>query len=169
MTSPESPSADEQRFSIEFGDMLCMGCRPRGRCRFGMVLHRGPEGSVEGVAHFGPEHEGAGGVAHGGSVMGALDEACGAVSLAAAALSVTAEMDVRFRRPVPLQRDLLVRAWPESRSERGHWVIRATLAMPDADRPLCEARARFVERDPARHYGRFHQWLAERDGGAPVS
>lgn len=140
------------------------------RCRFGLVLGRGPEGSVEGTVRFTAEHEGAGGVVHGGSVMGALDEACGAVSIAAAVLSVTAEMDVRFRRPVPLLRELDVRAWPESRSDRGHWIILAEILLPGDDRPLCDARARFVERDPEEHYGRFHKWLDGREAvtGGPV-
>lgn len=147
--------------------MLCMGCRPSGRCRFGLVLRRAGEGSVEGTACFGAEHEGAGGVVHGGSVMGALDEACGAVPIAASVLAVTAEMTVVFARPVPLDRTLEVRAWPESRDERGQWLIHAELALPGGDRALCHARARFVERDPARHYGRFREWLAEQD--EPVS
>lgn len=160
------PDGDEPLFSIEFGKMLCMGCRPAGRCRFGLVLRRGENGAVEGTARFAAEHEGAGGVVHGGSVMGALDEACGAVPIAAAVLSVTAEMNVTFRRPVPLDRELHVRAWPESRDERGHWVILAELRLPGDDRPLCRARARFVERDPQKHYGRFREWLDGRENGA---
>lgn len=160
-----SDPGDEPLFSIEFGKMLCMGCRPSGRCRFGLALHRAEEGAVEGTLRFSAEHEGAGGVVHGGSVMGALDEACGAVPIAAAVLAVTAEMDVRFLRPVPLDRELHVRAWPESRDERGHWSISAELTLPGDDRPLCHARARFVERDPAKHYGRFRQWLDRRENG----
>jgi len=161
-----STDAGDPLFSIEFGKMLCMGCRPMNRCRFGLVLRRGADGAVEGTARFTAEHEGAGGVVHGGSVMGALDEACGAVPIAAAVLSVTAEMDVRFRRPVPLLRELNVRAWPESRSEKGHWIIHAEILLPGDDRPLCHARARFVERDPAKHYGRFQKWLDGKGNGA---
>ncbi|CAN5456288.1 hypothetical protein BH09ACT7_BH09ACT7_50200 [soil metagenome] len=101
--------------------------------------------------------------------MGALDEACGAVPVAAAVLAVTAEMDFRFRRPVPLLRELQVRAWPESRDERGHWIIYAELGLPGDDRPLCSARARFVERDPATHYSRFHEWLNSMPNQAEVS
>lgn len=162
----ESPDGAAPLFSIEFGKMLCMGCRPAGRCRFGLVLRRGENGAVEGTARFSAEHEGAGGVVHGGSVMGALDEACGAVPIAAAVLSVTAEMNVAFRRPVPLDRELDVRAWPESRDERGHWIIHAELYLSGDDRPLCHARARFVERDPDKHYGRFKEWLDGREGVA---
>lgn len=153
-------------FSIDFGKMLCMGCRAAGRCRFGLALRRAEGGAVQGTARFSAEHEGAGGVVHGGSVMGALDEACGAVPIATAVLAVTAEMNVVFRRPVPLDRDLTVRAWPEARDERGHWTIHAELYLPGDDRPLCHARARFVERDPSAHYGRFQDWLDGRENAA---
>lgn len=160
MNTPTRSEANEPLFSLEYGKLLCMGCRPMNRCRFGMRLHRVAEGdAVEGTARFTPEHEGAGGVVHGGSVMGALDEACGAVPIAAAVLAVTAEMEVKFRRPVPLERELRIRAWPESRDERGHWIVRAEILLPDSDTVLCHARARFVERDPTEHYGRFRQWL----------
>lgn len=143
---------------------MCAGCQLTGRCRFGMRLRRGVDGSVEGTAYFTAEHEGAGGVVHGGSTMGALDEVCGSVVVAAGAISVTAEMEVSFRRPVPVEHELDVRAWPESRDERGHWIIHASISMPGETRVLCGARARFVEMDPAKHYGRFHRTLARRAG-----
>ena len=41
----ESPDGAAPLFSIEFGKMLCMGCRPAGRCRFGLVLSRGENGA----------------------------------------------------------------------------------------------------------------------------
>lgn len=151
----------------------CVGCRATGRCRFGLLLRPLEDGSVDGTAFFTAEHEGAGGVVHGGSTMGALDEACGCVVLATGVIGVTAEMDVRFRRPVPVGRELQVRAWPESRDERGHWMINAEITLEGEDRALCVARARFVERDPTMHYGRFRDWLtksgtagSETSGGA---
>lgn len=167
MSTPTGPDDDEPLFSLEFGKLLCVGCRAMNRCRFGMSLHRAAEGdAVEGTAWFTPDHEGAGGVVHGGSVMGALDEACGAVPIAAAVLAVTAEMEVKFRRPVPLERELRIHAWPESRDERGHWIIRAEILLPETDTLLCHARARFVERDPVQHYGRFRRWLNDKSGAS---
>lgn len=158
---------DDPAFSIEFGTMLCMGCRPTGRCRLGLQLRRADDGrSVTGSVRFAPEHEGAGGVVHGGSVAGAFDEMCGAVPIAASVLAVTAEMTVTFRRPVPLERDLDVRAWPESRDERGHWIVLAEITLAGESTVLCRARARFVERDPDEHYGRFREWLADRGTSA---
>lgn len=96
--------------------------------------------------------------------MGAFDEACGAVPISADVLAVTARLAVDFRRPVPLERPLAIRAWPQSRDERGHWIIKAEIALPGDPEPLCCAEGRFVERDPDNHYRRFHAWLHERDG-----
>lgn len=141
---------------------LCMGCREKGQCRLGLeVRDIHANGTVLGRLCFEAEHEGAGGVAHGGSVMAAFDEVCGAVPWSASVLAVTAEMQVSFRRPVPIERELDIRAWPEQRNERGHWTIDAELRLSEQDVVLATARARFVERDPAIHYGRFHRWLNE--------
>ena len=55
------PDDDEPLFSLEFGKLLCAGCRAMNRCRFGMRLHRVAEcDAVEGTAWFAPDHEGAG-------------------------------------------------------------------------------------------------------------
>lgn len=140
-----------------------MGCRKSGRCRLGVELvNVCDDGTVVGRVCFGADHEGAGGVAHGGSVMAAFDEVCGAVPWSASVLAVTAEMQVKFRRPVPIERELDIRAWAEQRDERGHWTIRAEIGLPDSDTVLASAQARFVERDPNVHYARFHRWLNDR-------
>lgn len=147
----------------ELGNFLCGGCQSLGRCRLGLAI-RGTDdaGGVVGRLRFGVEHEGAGRVAHGGAVMAVFDEICGAVPLNASVLAVTADMQVSFRRPVPIERDLGVRAWPRHRDERGHWTIAAEITLPRRDdRVLAEATGRFVERDPHRHYSRFLEWLEE--------
>lgn len=156
------PTPGPALFSHEFGNALCLGCRPSGLCRFGLSLHRGEAAQVIGTVEFSPEHEGAGGVTHGGSVMGAFDEACGAVPLNADVLAVTARLEVEFLRPVPLQYRLAIRAWPHSRDDRGNWTIRAEISMPRSGALLARAEGRFVERDPDKHYTRFHTWLDEQ-------
>lgn len=171
MTAEYLPGAEPNRYrtprlSPERGN-ICTGCRPAGRCRFGVRLGPGPDGSVVGTAYFTAEHEGAGGVVHGGSTMSALDEACGSVVVAGGAIGVTAEFDAWFRRPVPVEHELALRAWPESRDERGHWIIHAEISLPGETHALAGVRARFVEMDPAKHYGRFQRLLARRTGGNP--
>lgn len=141
---------------------LCVGCQPTGRCRVGLKFRSGSAGArVFATLEFGPEHEGAGGVAHGGSVMTAFDEICGGVVLSAGVLAVTAELDTRFLRPVPVGTRLQISAEAEERTDQGHWIISARIHLPGVDDPLATARARFVERDPQQHYGRFRAWIAE--------
>ena len=57
------------------------------------------------------------GLAHGGIAAAALDEAMGWATWAAGALSMTARMEVKYRRPLPLGEDLIVSA--EVTRERG--------------------------------------------------
>ena len=57
------------------------------------------------------------GHAHGGIAAAALDEAMGWATWAAGALSMTARMEVKYRRPLPLGEDLIVSA--EVTRERG--------------------------------------------------
>ena len=55
-------------------------------------------------------HRGWPGLAHGGIAAAALDEAMGWATWAAGALSMTARMEVKYRRPLPLGEDLIVSA-----------------------------------------------------------
>ena len=55
-------------------------------------------------------HRGWPGLAHGGIAAAALDEAMGWATWAAGALSMTARMEVKYRRPLTLGEELLVTA-----------------------------------------------------------
>ncbi len=57
---------------------------------------------------FRPEHQGAPGLVHGGVVGAALDEACGLLATWHRFPTVTARFAVRFRKPVPINRELQV-------------------------------------------------------------
>lgn len=78
-----------------------------------------------------PEHRGAPGLLHGGLAATALDETMGALGVALdGGAWVTATLDLRYRRPVPLDgRALRVEAWrerpPTSRRSRvlGHLLL----------------------------------------------
>ena len=67
------------------------------------------EGLTEYEAYFSfdERHQGGPGLAHGGLVSAALDEACGLLATWYAFPAVTARMFVRFRRPVPINTELL--------------------------------------------------------------
>lgn len=128
-------------------DALCWGC---GENPLGIAL---PQPVQEGQAEyeawfrFDERHQGGPGLVHGGLVGAALDEACGLLATWYRFPTVTARIFVRFRRPVPINTELLLRARLES--ERGRRIrVRGELVN---DEVLAEARASFLH-VPLEHF-----------------
>ena len=97
---------------------------------------------------FDERHQAAPGIAHGGLVGAALDEACGLLGTWYRFPVVTARIFVRYRRPVLINRELAVSARvTESRGRRIH--IDGDLR--DGDEVLAEARAAFLH-VPLEHF-----------------
>lgn len=123
---------------------------PRHRC-FGCG-DRNPEGlhiefDVDGGRVSGrfvtrSSHQGYPGVAHGGIAAAALDEAMGWAMYAAGVWAMTARMEVKYRRSLPLGEALTVGA--EVTRNRGR-VLEATAAIRNgAEEVLAEAKGLFV-------------------------
>ena len=106
---------------------------------------RQPE--VEGIERyespvtFGPAHQGAPGIVHGGIVGAALDEACGLLATWHRFPTVTARIAVRFRRPVPINREL--RAVATVNASRGR-RIEVTAELASGDDVLAAAEGTFL-------------------------
>ncbi len=87
-------------------------------------------------------HQGFPGVAHGGIAAAAIDEAMGWAMYAAGAWAMTARLQVRYRRPLPLGERLEVSA--EVVRDRGRW-LEAEGRLRVLDGPLVtEAKAVFI-------------------------
>ena len=122
-------------------DGRCFACGPENE--IGLRLHF--EKSGEGVCArttLRPEFQGWQGIAHGGVALALLDEAMAHAAGAAGYRGVTASMNARFRKPVPLGEELEI---------QGHvrWMRRNVLELQAsvADRAgtvLVEAEGRFV-------------------------
>lgn len=130
-------------------DPACWGCgdNPNG-------LHL-PLPSEEGLTEyeayvsFDERHQGGPGIVHGGLVSAALDEACGLLATWYRFPAVTARMFVRFRRPVPINTELLLRARiDDARSGRR---VRTTGSLTDGDEVLAEARVALLH-VPLEHF-----------------
>jgi acyl-coenzyme A thioesterase PaaI-like protein len=122
-------------------DDSCFGC---GGNPFGLALPPPTEegaAEYEGYVRFDERHQGAPGIVHGGLVSAALDEACGLLATWFRFPAVTARIFVRFRRPVPINTELLVRAMVESTSGRR---IRTRAELLDGHDILAEAKAAFL-------------------------
>jgi acyl-coenzyme A thioesterase PaaI-like protein len=129
-------------------DPSCWGCgiNPSG-------IHLPPpaaEGATRYEARFAfdERHQGGPGIVHGGLVSAALDEACGLLATWHRFPAVTARIFVRYRRPVPINRELLVRAWVTgSHSRRLH----VDGELRDGAEILAEARGAFLH-VPLEHF-----------------
>jgi len=108
------------------------------------------EGLTEYEAYFqfDERHQGGPGIAHGGLVAGALDEAVGLLATWYAFPAVTARIFVRFRWPVPINTELQIRAQlDEARGRRLH----IDAAITDGEERLAECRAALL-RVPFEHF-----------------
>ena len=149
-------------------DPACWGC---GAAPGGIRLpHPVEPGAKEYEAWFAfdERHQGGPGLAHGGMVAAALDEACGLLATWYRFPTVTARIFVRYRRPVEINAELLIRARLES--ERGR-RLRVRGEIVDGGDVLAEARAAFLH-VPLSHFlatpeGRAaaDTWRKRLDGG----
>lgn len=124
---------------------LCYGCGARNP--EGLHIEFEVDGpKVTGVFRPRQVHQGFPGVAHGGVGASVMDEAMGWAMYAAGAWAMTARLEVRYRRPLPLDQAITVTATvtrdrgkrleasAELRDESGALLAQATglfLRMPD--------------------------------------
>lgn len=102
----------------------------------------------ESPVSFAEQHQGAPGIVHGGIVGAALDEACGLLATWHRFPTVTARITVRFRKPVPIGREL--QAVAAVTGSRGRRIgVRAELL--DGTDVLAEADGTFLH-VPLEHF-----------------
>ena len=130
---------------VPFDDGNCFACGPANP--IGMHVHFDRAGDGQGVLArltLAPEYQGWRGIAHGGIVMALLDEAMAHAAGFAGHRGVTASVNVRFRKPVPLEQRIEVRGkvtW-----QRRH-VLGVEASVLDADgNVLARAEGSFVSR-----------------------
>ena len=104
--------------------------------------------TYESEVSFGVQHQGGPGIAHGGVVGAALDEACGLLATWHRFPTVTARFAIRFRRPAPINRPL--RTVARVTSDRGR-RIEITAELLDGDDVLAEAEGTFLH-VPLEHF-----------------
>ena len=105
-----------------------------------LPLQEGAQTYESGVT-FGVHHQGGPGIAHGGIVGAALDEACGLLATWHRFPTVTARIAIRFRRPAPINRPLRISS--RVTAERGR-RIEISAALRDGEELLAEADGVFL-------------------------
>ena len=91
---------------------------------------------------LGPNYAGGAGFAHGGIIAVVLDEAMGKLSKLTEEKAVTAEMNVVYRKPVPVDQEIVVEGWQEE--EKGRNRFRVGEIRDAAGNLLARGTARFV-------------------------
>ena len=141
-------------------DPACWGC---GSAPAGIrLLQPASEGLTEYEAwfRFDERHQAAPGLVHGGLVAAALDEACGLLATWYRFPAVTARIFVRYRQPVSINTELLVRA--RLVSERGR-RLHVDGELTDGSDVLAEVRAAFLH-VPLEHFLATPEGRASADG-----
>jgi acyl-coenzyme A thioesterase PaaI-like protein len=128
-------------------DPACFGCGDENGLRLPRPLEEGLR-EYEAYVVFGERHQGGPGLVHGGIVSAALDEACGLLATWYRFPAVTARLFVRFRRPVPINTELLLRARLDDAHGRR---LRVSADLGDGHEPLAEARAALLH-VPLEHF-----------------
>ena len=147
-------------------DPACWGCgdNPNGI----HLLQPEQEGLTEydSYLEFNDGHQAAPGLVHGGLVAAALDEACGLLASWYRFPTVTGRLFVHFRRPVPINTELLIRARVDDEHGRR---VHVSGEIVDGDDILAQARCAFVH-VPLEHFlgtpeGRAagEEWLRKLD------
>jgi acyl-coenzyme A thioesterase PaaI-like protein len=129
-------------------DPQCWGCgdNPNGP----RLPVPAEEGLAEYAAYFSfdERHQGGPGIVHGGLVAGALDEAVGLLATWHSFPCVTARMFVRYRRPVPINTELLLAA---SLAEVNGRRLHVDGRISDGDEVLAECKAALLH-VPLEHF-----------------
>ena len=97
--------------------------------------------AYESEVTFRVHHQGGPGIAHGGIVGAALDEACGLLATWHRFPTVTSRIAIRFRRPAPINRALRISS--RVTAERGR-RIEISAALRDGEELLAEADGVFL-------------------------
>ncbi len=108
---------------------LCFSCGPRNPA--GLQLQFRREGDTVTTTFQGrDEHQGFPGYLHGGIISALLDEVMSRVSLLDNRWTITARMDVRFRRPIALGQKVTAFS-RKTRMVRGFLEARGWVELPD--------------------------------------
>ncbi|MFQ5611105.1 MAG: PaaI family thioesterase [Anaerolineae bacterium] len=125
---------------------MCFACGLENPVGLKLPFYEEADGRVT-TAYAPADHfQGYPGVLHGGIVTALLDETLGRVAIAQGEFMVTARLNVRFRKPVPLGQRLLVEGRATGR-RRGILSVEGRVLLEDGT-VLAEATATFMPLPP---------------------
>jgi acyl-coenzyme A thioesterase PaaI-like protein len=148
---PDAP-APETELGQHYGRCFACGDEPPGGLR--MHFTAGEDMTVTSRFEVTEHHQGAPGLAHGGLLACAFDEALGALGALLREPMVTGRLETDFRRPVPIGTTLHIAARIEGRSGRKIYVS-ADGHLDAPDGPIAvQSKALYIT-VPVEHFGRY--------------
>ena len=145
----------------------CFGCGPANPHGMRLTFETDTERQrIVGRFRIGAEYQGAHGFIHGGIIATVLDEVMSKVSRLSDVRTVTAELNVVYLKPVPVDAELLVEGFPVRRE--GRQLYHQGEIRDAAGALLARGSGRFVVVDPER-FGRQKQEAQETAQVEPQS
>ena len=124
----------------------CFGCGGNNEAGMRLVFDLDFDAKrTRGRFVLGANYAGGAGFAHGGIIAVVLDEAMGKISKLTEEKAVTAELNVVYRKPVPVDREIVVEGWQEE--EKGRNRFRVGEIRDVEGNLLARGTARFVAID----------------------
>jgi acyl-coenzyme A thioesterase PaaI-like protein len=154
-------------FAIVRSDHGCFGCGDANE--IGLHLRFEADGEVVKATFVpGPDHQGFGGIVHGGIISTVLDEAMAWATARAGFWAMTGDMRVRFRSPLNIGETTLVTA--RITGTRGRFVTTLGDLLLERDQtPVATASATFVRVEPELEAAWRARYLRQSNTSATVA
>ena len=102
----------------------CFGCGGNNEAGMRLVFDLDFDAQrTRGRFVLGANYAGGAGFAHGGIIAVVLDEAMGKLSKLREEKAVTAEMNIVYKRPVPVDQEIVVEGWQEEEKGRNRFRV----------------------------------------------
>lgn len=144
----------------------CFVCGHSNPHSIGVTWFVHPDGRITATVTFTEAQQGPPGFAHGGASAAVLDEAMGAAVWSAGHRVVAVNLNVDYRRPVPLGQEVHVEARITGRDGRAMYT-QAELRLPDGQVAV-SARGIYVEAPHLFDEEAVRTWLADDDPRQPA-
>jgi uncharacterized protein (TIGR00369 family) len=128
-------------------DGWCFVCGQENPLGLRLPWTLGPDGKAVSQFRAGRHHQGWTGVVHGGILAALLDEAMAQRLRLGGLNTMTAKLEVRYRRPTPLDVPLIAEGWIES--ESSHGLRLRAIVRDEAGVCFAEAAGTCVRIDPS--------------------
>ena len=102
----------------------CFGCGGDNEAGMRLVFELDFDARrIRGRFAIGENYAGGAGFAHGGIIAVVLDEAMGKLSKLTEEHAVTAELNIEYRKPIPVGREIVVEGWQEEEEGRNRFRV----------------------------------------------